>query len=43
LGSEHIFGHKRIDFTNASNVVNLNQSSLRIAVYRGDGSEYLGE
>lgn len=35
IGSEHIFGHKRLDFTNNSNVPNLNQSSLRIMVYRG--------
>jgi hypothetical protein len=39
IGSEHIFGHKRLDFTNNSNVPNLNQSSLRVAVYRGSASD----
>lgn len=42
IGSDHIFGHKRLDFTNNSNVPNLNQSSLRIAVYRGAASELIG-
>ena len=42
IGSDHIFGHKRLDFTNASNVPNLNQFSARIAVYRGAASDLIG-
>jgi hypothetical protein len=35
LGSEHIFGHKRLDFTDDSSVFAFNQSSFRVVVYRG--------
>jgi len=36
LGSEHIFGHKRLDFIDASGAFAFNQSSLRIMAYRGN-------
>lgn len=35
LGAEHLFGAKRVDFEDASGNLAFNQSSLRIAVYRG--------
>lgn len=38
LGSEHIFGHKRLDFIDSSGAFALNQSSLRIMCYRGSAA-----
>lgn len=35
IGAEHLFGCKRIDFEDASGNLAFNQSSMRIAVYRG--------
>ena len=35
LGSEHVFGHKRLDWVEGQTTDPYNQSSLRIAVYRG--------
>lgn len=35
LGAEHLFGCKRIDFVDSNRDFAFNQSSLRIAVYRG--------
>ena len=38
LGSEHIFGHKRLDFVDATGAFAFNQSSLRIMAYRGNAN-----
>lgn len=35
LGAEHLFGCKRLDFVDANRAFAFNQSSFRIAVYRG--------
>lgn len=35
LGAEHLFGCKRLDFVDANQAFAFNQSSFRIAVYRG--------
>lgn len=35
LGAEHLFGCKRLDFVDSNRDFAFNQSSLRIAVYRG--------